>query len=173
MIRSRASRQRAKDILDMFGVSEPPVDVHTIAQELGFIVMPHDFPNDTSGMLLIRQDAKVIGVNQNHARVRQRFTVAHELGHYLSGHEDFSVEGKQERIRVDRGYDYSDPQHRREVEANEFAAGLLMPEAMLRRHVASSGKLDVAALAAKYEVSEQAMWIQLIDLKLAAQYAPD
>ncbi len=171
MIRSKASRQRAKNILEMFGVKEPPIDVHSIAQELGFIILPHDFPEDTSAMLLIRKDAKVIGVNQNHAEVRQRFSIAHELGHYLGGHEDFTVEGREEKIRADGHFDFTDPQHRREQEANEFAAELLMPEAMLKSDVATAGGLHVPDFAKKYHVSEQAMWIQLIDLKLAAQYA--
>ncbi|MEX0799862.1 MAG: ImmA/IrrE family metallo-endopeptidase [Dehalococcoidia bacterium] len=171
MIRSRESRQRAKNILEMFRVNEPPTDVHGIAGELGFMVIPYDFPEDTSAMLLIREDAKVIGVNENHAEVRQRFSIAHELGHYLNGHEDFTVRGGQEKIRVDGEFDFTDPQQRREQEANEFAAELLMPESMLKRDIAAAGRLDVPALTKRYNVSEQAMWIQLIDLKLASQYA--
>lgn len=171
MIRSRAARDRAKNILDMFGIQEPPVDVHFIAKELGFLVVPHAFEDDTSGLLLIRQDAKVIGVNETHAPVRQRFTIAHELGHYLSGHEDFTVHGKQEKVRVDGRMDWADPEQRREQEANEFAAELLMPERMIKLDVAAAGRIDSSALAQRYEVSEQALWIQLIDLKVAAQYA--
>lgn len=42
-----------------------------------------------------------------------------------------------------------------------------MPADMLKRDVAALGKLDAALLAKQYEVSEQAIWIQLIDLKIA------
>ena len=151
----------------MFRVSSPPVPVETIANELGFVIMPYDFPDDTSGVLLIRPDAKVIGFNQNHSPARQRFSIAHELGHYLNGHEDFSVDGKGEKIRIDGQFDWSDPQQRNEMEANEFAAELLMPSDLIKRDAASQGKLDARQLAERYEVSEQAMWIQLIDLKIA------
>lgn len=60
--------------------------------------------------------------------------------------------------------------NRQELEANEFAAELLLPATFLRRDVADYG-LDVPALAKRYDVSEQAMWIQLIDLKLASQHS--
>jgi hypothetical protein len=42
-----------------------------------------------------------------------------------------------------------------------------MPTAMLKRDVAATEKLDASDLAKRYSVSEQAMWIHLIDLKLA------
>jgi Zn-dependent peptidase ImmA (M78 family) len=57
-----------------------------------------------------------------------------------------------------------------ENEANEFAAELLMPESFLRADLPQYG-LDVPALAKRYRVSEQAMWIQLMDLELANQYS--
>lgn len=168
MIRSRVSRDRASNILEMYRITAPPVPVEDIAQELGFVVVPHDFPEDTSAVLLIRPEGKVIGVNQSHAPVRQRFSIAHELGHYLNGHEDYSHhESRPERIQVDARYNMTDPEQRLEIEANEFAAELLMPTAMLKRDVAAAAKLDAGDLAKRYSVSEQAMWIQLIDLKLA------
>jgi Zn-dependent peptidase ImmA (M78 family) len=166
MIRSKASRQKAANILEMFGVTAPPVDVHRIAQELGFLIVPYEFGEDTSALLLIREDAKVIGVNQSDAPVRVRFSIAHELGHYLSGHEDFSARGKEEKIHIDGRFDWTDPQQRQEQEANEFAAELLMPEHLLKWELANLGKLDANELARKFNVSEQAMWIQLVDLKL-------
>lgn len=165
--RSKYVRQQARSVLEMVGIAEPPVDVHRIAKTLGFLVLTQEFPDDTSAILYIEGDVKGIGVNGLHAPTRQRFSLAHELGHYLSGHEDF---GGGERIHVDSTFDYSDPQQRQEMEANEFAAELLMPEPMLRRDLGEFG-LDAVRLAKRYEVSEQAMWIQLIDLKLAAQYS--
>ena len=48
-----------------------------------------------------------------------------------------------------------------------------MPEPWLKRDLAERGKLDVAERARCYEVCEQAMWIQLIDVGLAGQYARD
>ena len=167
MIRSKASRQKAQNILEMFAIQDPPIDVELIARQLGFTVLPYDFPEETSAVLLIDEGTKVIGVNKSHAPTRRRFSIAHELGHYLSGHEDFT-EGRGEKIKVDGQFDFTDRQQRLEQEANEFAAELLMPERMIKKDVAAAGRLDAAALAQRYQVSEQAMWIQLIDLKLAA-----
>ncbi|HVA88008.1 MAG TPA: ImmA/IrrE family metallo-endopeptidase [Candidatus Saccharimonadales bacterium] len=151
----------------MVGVTEAPVDVQKVAEALGFEVLAYPFPETTSGLTFIEAGIKCIGYNQNHAPVRQRFSIAHELGHYLSGHEPYDhgtthVEGRPS---------YLDPQNRLEVEANEFAAELLMPDTFLRRDVAQIG-LDVPVLAKRFGVSEQAMWIQIIDLGLASRYPP-
>jgi Zn-dependent peptidase ImmA (M78 family) len=166
MIRSREARSRAQQLLEAVGVKEPPVDVNAIAEFLGFTVIAFDFPDSTAGLTFIEAGVKTIGVNCNHATVRQRFSAAHELGHYLSGHEAYDYGATYVEDRPS----YLDPQHRQELEANEFAAELLMPERMLRIDVSRMG-LDAAALAKRYQVSEQAMWIQLIDLELASQYA--
>lgn len=165
MIRSRLAREKASNILSMYRITETPVDVNKIATQLGFTVIEFDFPETMSAVIQIEGTKKIIAVNKNMPAVRQRFSVAHELGHYLSGHENFSHE---KQTFVDRDKKYLDPQHRQEEEADEFAAELLMPEAILKTDVLVS-KLDAVALAKKYDVSEQAMWIQLINLKLAAE----
>lgn len=164
MIRSREARKRAQQLLKMAGVTEPPVDVEAVAEFLGFTVLTYPLPDTTSGLTFIEEGIKTIGVNSTHPRTRQRFSVAHELGHYLSGHESYDGGG----THVDDRPSYLDPQYRQEVEANEFAAELLMPSAWLKRDVAEHGmsQIDTPALAKRYEVSEQAMWIQLLDLQL-------
>lgn len=146
----------------MYKIIEPPIDVIKIAGLLGFKVLPFDFPETMSGVIKIEGTKKIIAVNKNNHEVRQRFTIAHELGHYLSGHSNFS----HEETFVDPDKKYLDPRHRDEDEADEFAAELLMPENMLKKDVLEN-KLDAITLAKKYNVSEQAMWLQLINLKLA------
>lgn len=167
MIRSRAAREKAHNIISMYHINEPPVDINKVALFLGFIVVPFDFPETISAVIKIEGTKKVIAVNKNHPEVRQRFSISHELGHYLSGHENFSHD---QGVLVDRDKKYLDPHHRQEEEADEFAAELLIPETMLKNDVFIN-KLDAASLAKKYNVSEQAMWIQLINLKLAAEQA--
>ena len=119
MIRSRLAREKAHNILSMYKISEPPIDVIKIANMLGFQVIPFDFPDTTSAVIRIKGSSKVIGVNKNQAGVRQRFSIAHELGHFLSGHENFTHEKK---IVVEPDKKYLDPQHRQEEEAEEQAA---------------------------------------------------
>jgi Zn-dependent peptidase ImmA (M78 family) len=166
MTASKNIREKAHSILQMTGIKEPPVDVNMVSDRLGFRVIPFDFPDDTSAVLLIEGKVRSIGVNSRHGIVRQRFSVAHELGHYLSGHEDFSGE---HHLKIEGRPIYEDPEYRQELEANEFAAELLMPRFILKKDVQEIG-LDITALAQKYKVSEQAMWIQLINLGFADEY---
>lgn len=79
---------------------------------------------------------------------RQRFSFAHELGHLHLGH----VHGGASIDLASQNFD--------EIEANQFAAQLLMPPAFLRNDI-KGGMKDVAALAKKYQVSEEALWWQI------------
>lgn len=167
MIRSRLAREKAHSILSMYRVTEPPVDVINISNRLGFTVIPFDFPETMSAVIKIEGDKKIIAVNKNKPEVRQRFSIAHELGHYLSGHDNFSHENE---THVERDKKYLDPHHREEEEADEFAAELLVPESMVKNDVLVN-KLDAVTLAKKYNVSQPAMWLQLINLELAVEQA--
>lgn len=73
----------ARQLLDKIGWAEPPVDPARIAEEiLGVVVVEVDMPPDMSGMLVREPARVVIGVNEGHSGPRQRFTIAHELGHF-------------------------------------------------------------------------------------------
>jgi len=162
MIHSKIARDKAKNIIEMFHVDEAPVDVFGIAEKLGFIVDFIDLSNDIDARVEAHEDIKVIFVNKNHPKVKQRFSVSHELGHYLSGHENYSGEARRQ---TDIDKKYLNPQFQQEYEANDFAAELLMPEKILRKDV-DENKLTLSELVKLYEVSEQAMTIQLVNLKL-------
>ncbi len=95
---------------------------------------------------------------------RQRFSLAHELGHYLCGHE--SINHNQVVIEPEKRY--QDPGYLMEQEADEFAAELLMPTRLLRKDFVDSS-LNITRLAKKYDVSEQAMWIQVVNLELVVE----
>src|SRR3989344_5131900 len=149
MIRSRLAREKAHNILSMYKIIEPPVDVRKISNLLGFKIILFDFPETLSAVIKIESTKKIIAVNKNKPEVRQRFSIAHELGHYLSGHDNFS---HQRETFIDRDKKYLDPHHREEEEADEFAAELLMPEFMLKKD-ALEHKLDAVELSKKYNVS--------------------
>jgi Zn-dependent peptidase ImmA (M78 family) len=107
----------------------------------------------------------VIWVNRDQARTRQRFTLAHELGHHLLRHAD--------TFHLDLGGDLAPnatgghPNYdwRAERAANEFAASLLMPASMVRRAAATA--TDVAALASQFKVSPAAMGFRLTALNIS------
>lgn len=158
MMRHREARKRAVQVLEMIGIKDAPIDIAGVATYLGFDVIPFDFPDNVSGVTFIAKDLKSIGVNRNQASTRQRFSIAHEIGHYLLGHEAFD----EETIHVEQGQWFMNSHIQQEQEANEFAAELLMPRFLLDRE--DIGKdIDVSGLSGKFQVSEQAFWIQLLD----------
>ncbi|MFE6460559.1 ImmA/IrrE family metallo-endopeptidase [Streptomyces cinereoruber] len=168
MARSDAA---AKLLLTQFGIDEAPIDPVLIAEKLGVLVVPQDMSDDVSGMLLRRGDEQVIGVNQKHHENRQRFTVAHELGH-LRLHR-----GRPLILDTDTRVNFRDTvssmaTDREEMEANRFAAALLAPEAMVRR-AAREAEFRTAQqlallMARRFEMSEVAMNYRLINLGIIA-----
>lgn len=92
--------------------------------------------NSIAGMITKRGDAVALLVNAADPPFRKRFTIAHELGHhFLHLLEDgVFVDGEADLFRgaiaeVQQGIA---PERRREIQANMFAAALLMPQAAVR-----------------------------------------
>jgi hypothetical protein len=156
-----------------------PVPVEKIARKYALVVR-EDLPSDVSGMLVPvpSPDGKpqwAIVVNSKDAPVRQRFTIAHELGHllihrYSTPHADGRY---QVRFRDERSAEGS---AREEIEANQFAAELLMPEREVRV-LAMRLRLDVVdpsvdklavqkltKIASKMQVSVQALSFRIANL---------
>ena len=143
----------------MAGVTHPPVSVNAVAELLGFTVLAFGFPDHVSAVTFVEEDVKSIGVNSHHSAARRRFTVAHELGHYLCGHHSRD----RGAIHVEDCQEPAERRSRQEIEADEFAMEILMPEPHLLRDLDELG-LDVPSLARRYQVTEHAMWLQLISL---------
>lgn len=162
------NRDQAMSLLKMAKITDAPVDVEKIAKLLGFTIIESDFPDNYSGEIFIEDKVKSIGINKNHTKKRQRFSIAHELGHYLNAHQYFDEDGK---MLEDTEFDYNNPIHRQEKEANMFASELLIPKEFLIKDLNTFG-LDIDKLTEKYQVSEQAMWIRLTSLRLAEKYPP-
>jgi Zn-dependent peptidase ImmA (M78 family) len=99
----------------------------------------------------------IIGVNQLHHRNRQKFTLAHELGHYIL-HKDKNVD------IVDTTFFRNNETDSIEYMANEFAAKLLMPEDKVRDFVDNQGIKNIGELAEKFEISASAMKYRIISL---------
>ena len=161
---------KAREILRRMG-PDVPVDVEAIADEQGVTVVQQDLEDSVSGMLVIKDGRGIIGVNQNHHPNRRRFTMGHELGHYL-------LHGKKAKVFVDaspvvfRDQASSDGMQSQEIAANSFAAELLMPEDAVRKYVEDKlvdvyDDATIRRLAARFGVSVQAITIRLIRLGLA------
>jgi Zn-dependent peptidase ImmA (M78 family)/transcriptional regulator with XRE-family HTH domain len=153
----------ATAILRKTGSTEPPIDPTMIARKLGVSVLQWRFPEEISGVLAYYGDRATIGVNSAHASVRQRFTIAHEIGHFVYAHEDELILDYSGR---ERGFSFdSDVSGPEEIKANQFAADLLMPWKWVQNAFAEHGS-DLPLLANRFDVSEQAIWFRLRNLKL-------
>lgn len=166
----------ASQLLAESGVSAPPVDVERLAETYGALVSRSPFKDgEVSGMLLRREgQPPVIGVNDTHPDRRQRFTIAHELGHLLLHPGREVVLDRPVRINLrDRTSSMATDQE--EIEANAFAASLLMPAEMLRSELLNLGpaiRQDsdrcTIQLADVFLVSTAAMGFRLINLGLVS-----
>ena|SRR5271155_881491 len=141
--------------------SEAPVNVLGFARELGINVWGMDLLPNISGKIF--RDEKnggssgfSIAINRSEAPVRQRFTIAHEIAHFLL-HRHL-LESKSELI--DDTMYRSGLSTAEEVAANKLAAHILMPFSLINSLV-SSGINDVGLLATRLQVSKTAMAIRL------------
>lgn len=146
-----------------------PVDVRTIAKSHDIQIIEDDL-DEISGFIAKEDDVIIIGVNNKQSPVRQRFTIAHELGHYFLHGLGHTFVDKFTHFRNAVSSKASNPY---EIEANTFAAELLMPKDLVRDKVLeilrNNPNLEDAEeliehLAPIFEVSEQAMNFRLIKL---------
>jgi len=163
------ARKRARRLLVDHDVQQPPVDVLALAHDQGIRVDFPELEDKISGMLIQTGHETVIGVNAKHHENRQRFTLAHELAHHQlhPNSPTVYVDGMMVHFRGEEEQGGA----LIEVEANAFAAALLMPEDFLRedlrdRTVDMFDDLAVRRLAQRYKVSVQALTIRLMELGL-------
>lgn len=138
-----------------------PVKLGAMARELGLEVVLSTLPPGVSGEIR-RSDAAgyafQIRINRHEKKTRQRFTLAHEIAHFLL-HRDKIGNGL-----VDDVLYRSKLSNALEVEANQLGAELIMPYEMINRETKIYDGIDDAvidALASKFEVSPPAMEIRL------------
>lgn len=162
--------QEALGLLNKTGQQTAPIDVDAIARYLGIKVVSQPLEDTVSGVLVIKDHHAAIGVNQLHHDHRKRFSIAHEIGHFVLHRENshIFVDGA---LTFHRDQNSSEGIDTQEIQANTFAAELLMPAHMLRTHLAqmdtsSYDQALVGKLASIFNVSEQAMTIRLYNLGL-------
>ncbi len=146
-----------------------PVFVEALPRILGIGYKKAYLHDDISGMIENVKSGFLITINANNVRTRQRFTLAHELGHYML-HRHLIGDG----VDDDRAYrstsvgKYHNTQigPDEEIEANKFAANLLMPRDRVEYY--SRNVFDrwdpnekIHRMAALFQVSERSMEICL------------
>lgn len=110
-----------EEILLYFSTGKPPVKPDVIAYGLGLEVISSPLPQKVAGFLYLGKNLQAIIVNESHPLVRQRFTIAHELGHFFL-HQKSSFLIEKERDILD-------------LEADNFAGTLLLPYFLLERYL--------------------------------------
>jgi Zn-dependent peptidase ImmA (M78 family) len=163
--------RKAEHLLEECGAMRTPIPLDTVVHHLDLTAQARPLA-DASGVLVVENGRGMIGYNVNHSRVRQRFTIAHEIGHFVmhAGNEH------QQRLFVDRSMfrrdeDSSTGNDQQEVDANQFAAALLMPAMLIKAEITSSrfdldDEEDVSNLARRFNVSGAAMTFRLKNLGL-------
>ncbi|MEC3978137.1 ImmA/IrrE family metallo-endopeptidase [Amycolatopsis sp. H20-H5] len=164
--------QHAWSLLVRHGIDRPPVQVEGIAQAEGIQVIRTASSGNESGFLLRDGQRTVIGLNSKNPGRRQRFTVAHELGHWkLHQGKPLIVD---HAIKINKRDDLSSAAtDREEIDANAFAAALLMPQSFV--HAALNAEVAAGvptverllnSLADQFLVSIEAMRWRLVNLGL-------
>lgn len=166
---TKKAREAAQALLKKYAIVTMPVPIERIVKSEGIRLEYAPLDDELSGLAHIRDDVPIIGVNALHAPNRRRFTLAHELAHILLHRDEL-----ERAVHVDRGSLRRDALSAEgvdpiEIEANAFAAELLMPTHLLiselKRHpVDLEDDAAVAALAKRFRVSDAAMRYRLNSL---------
>lgn len=167
-VRRKYIRTIVEQLLESYGIATAPIDVEKLALSAGANVQYEPTEDKLSGFILkdLKSQKVLIGINKNHHTNRQRFTIAHELGHLLL-HEKGRVHIDQ-KFQINLRDEYSsEGVSEEEKEANLFAAELLMPAKFISEDLAMVEALDLfddeylRNLADKYQVSTQALTFRL------------
>lgn len=162
----------AQKVLSSAGQNDsPPVEPDMIADHLGLPITYEKFSDDLSGVLIRKPGTRSkIVINSANSVKRQRFSIAHECGHYVLNHpgEIFVDNYFLNRRDVRSSYAIDS----KEIEANAFAAAILMPQALIlalavkkiEENPTGTQQDLIRQLAELFVVSEQAMGYRLINL---------
>lgn len=149
-------------VLEKYWDGSFPIEPIAIAESVG-IRVSSDRLSDCSGFVHMNDDGvSTITYNEFDSPVRQRFTIAHEIGHVLLGHmTNGSKEFRDGPMQFSLGTrDY------KESDANRFAAELLMPEKFVRLWFSKMRGSDLGDAARMFYVSEAALYYRLVNLGL-------
>lgn len=182
MAQVRASRdpeKRARQVLIELAITQYPVAVDHIARRKGITVHLLPLEEDLSGMIFMKDAATIIVVNSLHHPNRQRFTLAHELGHFELHMTEIGSEVHVDKrfLAFARNAKSSMGWDRKEIEANRFARELLVPHHMLLqelhdRVVDVEDERLITEMAGRFKVSRQMMTFRVGDFVASGSNQP-
>ena len=151
-------------------LTDYPVKLGALARDIGISqVKVGAMKTGVSGQICREGGEYVIRINRNESRERQRFTLAHEISHFLLHRHiiDSLPEGITDNVLYRSG-----APERIEYEANRLAADLVMPPDLVSKKIGAEFKnvvtdATIEALAESFEVSKAAMEVRLSTLSAA------
>lgn len=150
------SRHCAKALLRRAEINAGPIDINLLVPfikedfDIQIVGVPDSMFNGKADAITQRRGNNYfILFNKERPSVRIRFSLAHELGHLYVGHLHESSSNDLNTENYD------------EIEANAFAAELLIPTLFLKQDI-EKGQKNPDELAVKYKVSSDAMWFQIL-----------
>jgi Zn-dependent peptidase ImmA (M78 family) len=148
-----------------------PVDPFQIARALGLKIVRVPLEPDVSGMLAKHpgQDP-VVYINVSDSEVRQRFSCAHEIGHYIK-RGSLIADGDEWGYIDRRGPAAARGDNPEEIYANQFAAALLMPEERVKSFM--EARASIVSMALQFNVSLEAMAHRIDNLGLSDRLPVD
>jgi len=143
------------------GLRIVPLDVEGVVSALGIEIRKENLKDDLSGVLRKSPESSKweMLVNAKHHPNRQRYTIAHELGHYCL-HRHFQIEFE------DRIFFRGGEGNKEEMQANSFASEILIPEGDFRKMI-REGKNKIDELAQEFGVSTLALRIRAKSLGMS------
>jgi Zn-dependent peptidase ImmA (M78 family) len=158
-----------RDIIERFRASYP-IRLGALAKALGVEVKLSSLPANQSGQIAKEESGYKIRINRHEARARQRFTLAHELAHFLLHRDviDRSTDGITDNVLYRSG-----APERVEYEANKLAAELLIPEHELLAQIGSRSNIvtseRLSDLAEHFGASKVAVEVRLDSLGIEVE----
>ena len=153
-------RRQADRLLRIAGITREPVELRDVVSALNLeVVQTAREPFTSEAALEPLGDGYAIVLHGDSNERRRRFTIAHEIGHFVL---------HPGRPRLERGGRVTEAGRSEEREADAFAAALLMPEHLVREAVYEHGA-DVPRLADRFLVSSAAMQVRLRSLGLSRE----
>jgi Zn-dependent peptidase ImmA (M78 family) len=138
------------------GIKVNPLDIEGLLKAYEVNIRRRPMEDEISGHLEATEDGWYVTINSLHHPRRQRFTLAHELGHFL-------LHSGERKDFLDRMLFRANEQSRMETEANRFAASLLMPEEEFKRFV-NQHSSKVEDIAEHFQVSALAVRVRAKEL---------
>lgn len=140
------------------GIDTEPLNITKLAQLLNISISYEPMEEDKSGSLELDKPTGrwLMTVNSLHHPRRQRFTIAHEIGHKIRHG------GLSDKFEDTTFFRSTESDHR-EVEANKFAAELLMPKAAFEKYIKTVSR-EVEDIADHFQVSSMAVRVRAKEL---------